>query len=236
MRSYDPTSGVWTTKANMISSRRYDFASVVGPYIYAAGGTAGAAAERYDPATDTWTAIQNVHCSPGDWHQTGGGIGGVWGDQGKFFILGGYGSCGGSASYRSAMRYDVATNTWDSAAHMPNGHENCAATSSATHLYIWGGWNDRVDRYDPVTNTWASLPNTPGWFSTGGGDGVFLGGYLWAVAGSGSNKLGQLQIDSTTGNAASGATWTQMTSMNFQRGYGIQSVVMRIDSPYVSAG
>ena len=61
VEEYDPTTETWTPKADMPTKRSALATSVVGPQIYAIGGTAVvqgpglSTVERYDPASNTWS-------------------------------------------------------------------------------------------------------------------------------------------------------------------------------------
>lgn len=59
---YKPATNAWTTKADIITGRRYISACTLNGRVYLFGGTSGngqdsfQSVEEYDPATDTWTA------------------------------------------------------------------------------------------------------------------------------------------------------------------------------------
>jgi hypothetical protein len=59
---FDPASGVWSTLAPALYRRCCGGSFVLGGCLYAAGGIEdeGASAERYDVASDTWTAVANM--------------------------------------------------------------------------------------------------------------------------------------------------------------------------------
>jgi hypothetical protein len=57
---FDPTSGVWSTLAPTLVSRRYCASFVVGGCLYAAGGNGSASVERYDVASNAWTAVSDM--------------------------------------------------------------------------------------------------------------------------------------------------------------------------------
>jgi hypothetical protein len=58
---FDPTSGVWSNLAPTLSSRMQSSLFVLGGYLHAAGGYLDASTvERYDPGTNTWTAVADM--------------------------------------------------------------------------------------------------------------------------------------------------------------------------------
>jgi hypothetical protein len=58
---YDPVSGFWSTLAPLIHTCRYGASFVLGGCLYAAGGEdSESKVQRYDAATDIWTAVSNM--------------------------------------------------------------------------------------------------------------------------------------------------------------------------------
>jgi kelch-like protein 38 len=57
---FDPTSGVWSTLAPTSVNRFYGVSFVIGDHLYAAGGQHEVSVERYDLATNTWTAVADM--------------------------------------------------------------------------------------------------------------------------------------------------------------------------------
>jgi hypothetical protein len=55
---FDTASGVWSTLGATSSNKHFNASFVLGGYIYMAGGVGSpSSVERYDVATDTWTAV-----------------------------------------------------------------------------------------------------------------------------------------------------------------------------------
>jgi hypothetical protein len=57
---FDPTSGVWSSLAPTSANRYYCTSFVIGDHLYAAGGQHEVSVERYDSATNTWTAVADM--------------------------------------------------------------------------------------------------------------------------------------------------------------------------------
>jgi hypothetical protein len=55
---FDPASAVWSTPASTLACREDGASFVVGGCLYAAGGSQSV--ERYDTASNTWTAVANM--------------------------------------------------------------------------------------------------------------------------------------------------------------------------------
>ena len=58
---FDPIAGVWSTLASTLHSRRSGASFVVGRSLYVAGGVGTTSSvERYDVASNTWTAVADM--------------------------------------------------------------------------------------------------------------------------------------------------------------------------------
>ena len=55
VEAYDATTDTWTTKAPMLTARRFPAAAAVNGTLYVIGGDGTGSVEAYNPATDTWT-------------------------------------------------------------------------------------------------------------------------------------------------------------------------------------
>jgi hypothetical protein len=59
---FDPETGEWRTPAPTLTNGRFGSSFVLRGILYAAGGQgAPSNVERYDVASDTWTAVANMH-------------------------------------------------------------------------------------------------------------------------------------------------------------------------------
>ena len=117
------------------------------------GATLGDGA-RYNPVTNTWTAVNPVGAPTARNEHTA-----VW--TGKEMIVWG-GSAGGASN--NGGRYDPVANSWTavSLAGAPAARSRHSAVWTGSEMIVWGGdasnsnFNDG-GRYNPTTNTWAAL-------------------------------------------------------------------------------
>jgi N-acetylneuraminic acid mutarotase len=134
-------------------------------FIYVAGGTNSfsgfedamfSSAERYNPATDSWTPIadmpsaraQHGLASPGD---------------GLIYAIGGA-EGGPTGSRRQVIAYNPTFNVWLPRADLLEDRVGLATAVLDGKIYAIGGGGDpttfakaSMERYDPSTNTWTPL-------------------------------------------------------------------------------
>jgi N-acetylneuraminic acid mutarotase len=135
--------------------------------VLVAGGASGnsaflATAERYDPATDTWTrAAQMV--SPRVWHTA------TLLPNGQVLVAGGFYSATGQTAYLATVeRYDPATDTWVRAAQMSSPRSAHTATLLPNgQVLVAGGQNEAsflasTEQYDPATDRWTTAADMVG--------------------------------------------------------------------------
>jgi hypothetical protein len=69
LEEYDPTTNIWTERANLLTPRNQSVVFAMGGKLYAAAGgddsQALSSVEVYDPATQTWSAAGNLPQSKG---------------------------------------------------------------------------------------------------------------------------------------------------------------------------
>jgi N-acetylneuraminic acid mutarotase len=149
---------------------------------------------RYNPATDTWSAISRVN-SPTD--RTS--FTSIWTGT-EIIVWGGYGD---SADLNSGGRYNPSTDGWEAtstAIGVPEPRDSHTAVWTGTEMIIWGGFSypkylNTGARYDPSSDSWspmstgenvpdARLRHTAVWTGT---DMIVWGGYR--DEGSGSTYL-----------------------------------------------
>src|SRR5262249_15945652 len=129
--------------------------------IYSFGGTTTSdtdLAYRYDPATDTWTALANLPAA-----RTGAG---AVSDGTYIYILGG--SAGGN-HYNTVYRDDPVGNSYTTMTPMPLTTAWQAVAYLNGKIYRIGGCipgncnfgTNQVDIYTIATNAWASGPVYP---------------------------------------------------------------------------
>jgi N-acetylneuraminic acid mutarotase len=164
---YDPSTGIWTAIGNMVIARDMHSASLLpnGRVLVAGGeaansnvGGATAAAELYDPTSETWSATADMHSAR--LAHTATLLG-----NGKVLVAAGFtSSIDPSAAYAaSAEFYDPVANIWNPAASLSTGRDNHTATllGDGTVLVAGGNGNSAgfiasAERYDPTVNTWSS--------------------------------------------------------------------------------
>ncbi|HYO62995.1 MAG TPA: discoidin domain-containing protein, partial [Pyrinomonadaceae bacterium] len=149
---YDPATNVW---------RPMNLSGAPAPYVSGYGTNAlwtgkemlvwGGGQGRYNPLTDTWSAISTVNAPLGGWTA-------VW--SGKEMIVWGRNTQEGSDT---GGRYDPETDTWrpTSTVGAPVGRSMHTAIWAGTEMVVWGGVQFGVmgklntgGRYDPETDTW----------------------------------------------------------------------------------
>lgn len=160
---YNPTTDTWTTIStiNAPSGRSGHTAIWTGSEMIIWGGQTASGnnytdtGARYDPATDSWTAISTTNAPSGR-----AGHFSVWTGT-EMIIWRGYGSSG---TTNTGARYDPMTDSWTSMATT-----NAPSTDFWYGNAVWTGslmisWvNDsNLGRgggmYDPVSDTWTTIP------------------------------------------------------------------------------
>jgi len=160
VEAYDPATDTWTKKADMPTARLDLAACVVDGRIYATGGfplwpedaaeDALSTVEVYDPATDTWTQAPDM---PRARFTHSASV-----VAGKLYIIGGVGDpahARGRKGYSTVDVYDLATDTWTTAADYPTASCKFATGVVEGKIYIIGGWYgagailSTVEEFDP---------------------------------------------------------------------------------------
>jgi hypothetical protein len=160
---YDPTTDVWSRKADFPGTQRTDpvFFSV-GTKAYICLGWAGVyylEVWEYDTQTDSWTRKNDFP--------------GVWRGQAIGFELCGKGYIGAgnddmNNKRRDFWQYDPLIDQWLQIADMPDDFKIDPEAFVVNNLaYVGTGWSYDVGRvssdfliYDPVVNTWTAFPDT----------------------------------------------------------------------------
>jgi N-acetylneuraminic acid mutarotase len=165
VEAWDPTTGLWSTRASFSAGRgsARAFTSADGR-IWLMGGVGGTAAaptyptvvEVYTPTTNAWAT------APVTLPSTRYGYGATVGNDGRFYLIGGYQPLFGSTTaLRTVTVFDPATSTFSSAALLPQSRSVLAAATLPDGRILAMGGNvtgfgstARVDVYNPTTNTW----------------------------------------------------------------------------------
>jgi len=183
--AYNPSTNTWSTKTQMPIFSSCGGTAVFAGKLYVFSGCtrsstgsqiAAGRLHRYDPGTNTWTALRSapaMHFQPV-----------VTVSGGKLYVVGGNDG-GGSVTGRVDM-YDPGTNTWTSRASMPTPRVGAAGVAIGGKIYVMGGrsgtmYFSTVQVYDPVANFWnsrAPMPTARAAFGVAG-----ISGFLYAVGG-----------------------------------------------------
>ncbi len=124
-----------------------------------AAGVPLATGARYNPATDTWTALPTAGATAHAFHTA------VWTGT-EMIVYGGL----ATASVRTSAgeKFNPATGTWTAlpTTGAPSPRTTHSAAWSGTDMFIVGGYDGTTHsaqlgaRYTPSTNTWTALPTT----------------------------------------------------------------------------
>ena len=185
-----------------------------GTVVYVLGGAATGGAiqttlNRYDPATNTYTALAPF--TTGTWNTAAVLLGG------KIYKWGGTAAAG---STNVLEIYDIATNTWTTGAPYPISISFISPFTQGGFIYGAGGIasvgsaaSAKTYRYDPATNTWddAAIADLPGtrWaaFSSKVGYGTPSN---WFLAGGVTNGTATISNEVLEWNSSTNA-WTTGT-------------------------
>jgi N-acetylneuraminic acid mutarotase len=166
---YDPVADTWTAMSTVGAAfARYGPATVWtgsrvviwGGYNWNVGG-ALATGGRYDPATDTWTAMSNAGAPSARYGQSA-----IW--TGSAMVVWGGQTADNGAGFNTGGRYDPATDSWNATSIVgaPSGRTNHTAVWTGSLMVVWGGATlisttsedcfNTGGRYDPTTDTWTA--------------------------------------------------------------------------------
>jgi len=146
---WDPTSGTWSKKRDLLTVRSPCSATVVPSGKVVVIGGSAATGETYDPSINEWTAIADdgrfsVHST-------------TLLPTGKILVVG-----AGDLVWRQPRLYDPTADSWSEAGTMTSPRENHAAHLMYDgRVAVLGGFNgtDRylstIEIYAPATNTWS---------------------------------------------------------------------------------
>ncbi len=245
---YDPATDKWTMKKPMARAAHHEALAEYRGKIYVLGGFVAPAtgggwepidnAWEYDPAADSWKALAPLPSKRGSAVAVQ--------VNGKIYVIGGATTAEGSKdvaiSNNTTARnltsndvYDVATNTWTSAAPMALGRNHAFGGTVGGKIYVIGGRiahafvaasqnTDVVEEYDPATNSWgaqrAKMPTARsggGWATYGGK--IYVGGGEVAT----TSLVGAFRALEAYDPATN--SWTIMPSMPMPR-HGVAGAVI----------
>ena len=170
---YNPSTDSWTTisTTNAPAARRYHSAVWTGREMIVWGGDNGEVFDpftsyfndggKYNPSTDSWTAISLVNAPEGRLFHSAVWTGAemiVWSGQTRTGYL------------RSGGRYNPNSDTWTltNITNAPAARYLHTTVWTGTAMIIWGGYSDNGvfddgGRYNPATDSWSviNMTNAP---------------------------------------------------------------------------
>lgn len=166
---YNPATDSWSSIASLPGVRFWSVADSYNGKIYVNGGGDSSllpigSTVAYDPSANSWTTLAPA---PTAVYKAAGGI-----ISGKLHVVGGF-SRSTFAVSKLHQVYDVASNTWSSAATLPVGGTGNDWAGGCVYngqlYYVLGTNNDgstgtvtTLYRYDPSSNTWTQLASAHG--------------------------------------------------------------------------
>jgi len=161
LRWEPPPTGAWMQRSRMKTARDQFAGGVIGDEILVFGGNDMSgrdlySGEKYDVASDTWSAISdNIH-EPGGVEEVSG-----IGFKGGFYV---FGACHG---YNYNERYDRVTDTWTTLARKPTTTAAAIPVLYEGEMYFFGGYRGNllaggtVEAYDVDRDTWRYVTAMP---------------------------------------------------------------------------
>jgi N-acetylneuraminic acid mutarotase len=161
LEAYAPGPNFWTPRADLPAAAAGQTSFVLGGKLYSIGGETANSGQfsrkvhRYDPTTDTWTALN-------DFVQTTTEVMGAVVD-GQAFVFGGRHGYG--VTYPEVYRYAEAADVWTPRAPMPVPVMQAGVAVHGGRIYVFGGvralseqsreQTAKLQVYDPLADTWA---------------------------------------------------------------------------------
>jgi len=181
--------------------------------------------ERYDPVSDTWTAVKPMSTA-----RVSHTVGGVTEDDGRYFLYAVGGWNDGSASLRVVEKYDLTNDIWEDVEPMLEERKEHAvgvvthSNDQKQYLYAVGGVVQSqystlsVLKYNHTTDSWGAVAN----MQTARkrlGVGVVTHSndqkqYMYAVGGYNSSNR---QLQSVERYDPTNDTWTQVAPISEKR-------------------
>jgi len=208
---YTPVTNTWTPIASLPQPRGWFSAASDGTYVYLLGGvdqnfTTTGTLWRYDPISNTYNTSLPSYTIPTYFHAS------VY-LNGKIYRIAGRAI---GTDFHVEV-YDIATNTWSTAANYPFANHSLMAAALGGYIYAGGGnaSPDKTYRYDPGTNTWddAAIADLPAGRSAAA-SGAYNG--RWLLAGGDVNfaiSTSAIAWDPNTN------TWSNLPNMVQARDY-----------------
>lgn len=166
---YNPSTNAWLGAISTVgapSARRSHRAVWTGTEMLIWGGDNGTGTalntgSRYNPTTNTWTAMSAVNAPSARWSHSA-----VWTGT-EMIVWGGY---DGTSRVNTGARYNPATDTWTGATattSAPSARIVHSAVWTGAEMIVWGGDDgsgsqvcNTGGRYDPSSNSWQGTTTT----------------------------------------------------------------------------
>jgi hypothetical protein len=191
---YNPTTETWTV-ANGAPAAINQTAVWTGSNMLVWGGLGStglvSGGTRYDPATNTWKAMNTTgQPTPRQYHTA------VW--TGSEMIV--WGGWNNGTVFGDGARYNPVTNTWQamSTANAPSARFYHTAVWTGTEMIVWGGVGSTSmflgdgARYNPTTDTWTPISNVGApsarWGHAAAWSGTWM--FIWGEMNGGTNTGG----------------------------------------------
>lgn len=171
--AYDPQTDAWTQKADLPGSARRDAISfVIGNFAFVGSGMDSLSGPtgttlkdfwRYNPTTNSWTAIADFPGAGGEgiYFATGFAVGG------KGYLCGG--KTGPNLYSSQLWEYKPSNNQWIQRANFPGGvRYQMLAFVVGSKAYVGMGTDQNIFKkdmycYDPGANNWHAIASFPGY-------------------------------------------------------------------------
>ncbi len=158
---YSPVTNTWLPTNPMASNRDDHTATLLADgKVLVAGGDGLGLSELYEPATDTWTATNNMMTSARELHTA------TLLPDGKVLVAGGELALAGLAT---AELYDPVTGLWTGTGDLITARERHTATLLPDGKVLVTGGTDadggtalnKAELYDPAVGTWTATGDMP---------------------------------------------------------------------------
>jgi N-acetylneuraminic acid mutarotase len=229
---YDPSTNIWTPKANVPIAIEAPQSFVINGKGYIACGALPGITNSvymYDPTTDTWT-------QKGDFPGTPKAYGMGFSINGKGYISSGF--IGSVAPVNDMWEYDTLTDSWSLKANVPGPARNnpmFVIINNQVYLGLGGDVSNTLvysDFYwfNPDSNTYTPVSNIPHGRSAGAAYASGNFGYIGLGADTNTFALNDFYKFDPTNNS-----WTQVSNFGGPaRAHGFCEVVAGI--PYIGCG
>jgi N-acetylneuraminic acid mutarotase len=220
---YFPASNSWSvvTNTGAPSAREFHTAVWTGNEMIVWGGLGGGGVPavalnngaRYNPSTNSWTAISSAGAPTPRYSHTA-----VWTGN-EMIVFGGYPGGVGSNGLNDGARYNPSTNSWTALPTLgaPASRFQQTAVWTGSEMIVWGGHSGGFGgtpgplntgaRYNPTTNVWTAVTTANAPVARSEHSAIWTGTEMMIWGGLGATPLN----DGSRYNPAAD-TWVPVTS------------------------